>query len=96
MQLSAAQRNSAGMGGGDLDDLVRQIGRLVRHPAYRRNAVVSAVLLRHLPLDGGYQWQGEAALRDRLAKAKLDASTLNHLCVGARSELARLRGPADT
>jgi hypothetical protein len=94
MQFAAAKQNGGG-GSDPVDDLVRQIARLVRHPAYRRNAVVSALLLRHLPVDGGFAWQGEASLRDRLKKAQLDPATLGHLAASARTEMARLRGPAD-
>lgn len=78
-----------------LDALVLQVGRLLRHPAYRRASVVSPLLLRHLPLEAGYAWQGEALLRTRLARAGLDAASLDHLIGNARAELARLRAPAD-
>lgn len=95
MQFSAAKPDSAGGDGGPLEDLVRQIGLLLRHPSYRRNAVVSALVVRHLPFDSGYRWRGEIALRDHLLKAQIDAKMLNHLLVGTRVELARLRGPAN-
>ncbi|GJE38495.1 hypothetical protein [Methylobacterium persicinum] len=95
MQFSAAKNTSPFGASGGLDTLVRQIGRLVRHPAYRRNRVVSAVLLRHLPMEAGYSWQGEAGLLARLTSAKLDAATLNHLIGSVQAEYMRLRGPAD-
>lgn len=95
MQFSGANKGSSPAASGGLDALVRQIGRLVRHPAYRRSRVVSAVLLRHLPTEGGYAWQGEAGLLDRLKAAKLDAATVNHLIGSVQVEQARLRGPAD-
>lgn len=96
MHFSAAKQNTTAGSGSTVDELVRQIGRLLRHPLYRRSAVVSPPLLRHLPFERGYQWQGEAELRERLLRAQLDAGTLNHLTFGARSEYDRLRGPADT
>lgn len=79
-----------------LDALVLHVGRLLRHPAYRRERVVSPLLRRHLPWDAGYAWCGEAHLRARLALADLDAASLDHLIGNARSELARLRAPDDT
>lgn len=96
MQFEAAKRNGAGGDADPVDDIVREIARLVRHPAYRRGTIASAILLRHLPFDGSYAWKGEAILRDRLTKAKLDRTTLDHLRASARFELTRLRGPADT
>ncbi|GJD37484.1 hypothetical protein [Methylobacterium aerolatum] len=98
MQFSAANNTTKDQGGttrDPLDDAIRQIGRLVRHPAYRRQAVMSAILMRHLPFDGGYQWAGEGALRTRLVSAKLDANTLSHLATTAGDEFRRLRGPPD-
>ncbi|MDQ0443956.1 hypothetical protein QO016_003464 [Methylobacterium persicinum] len=56
---------------------------------------MSAVLLRHLPMEAGYSWQGEAGLLARLTSAKLDAATLNHLIGSVQAEYMRLRGPAD-
>lgn len=93
--LFTAEKNAGSNGGGSIDDLVRQIAKLVRHPSYRRGGVVSALLLRHLPLDGGYAWQGETALRERLSRAQLDATTIDHLVDSTRSEIIRLRGPRD-
>lgn len=96
MHYSAAKGGGSPGGRGELDTLVRQIGRLVRHPAYRRNRVVSPLLLRHLPVDGGYGWQGEASLLDRLRRAKLDQASVDHLIGSVQSEYVRLRGPADS
>ena len=95
MQFTSAKPTASKGGTGDLETLVRQIARLVRHPAYRRNRVVSPLLLRHLPSDGGYAWQGESQLRERLTRAKLDQASLDHLIGSAQSEYTRLRGPAD-
>ncbi|MCJ2026899.1 hypothetical protein [Methylobacterium sp. J-067] len=95
MQFTSANRSGSPSGSGDLDSLVRQIARLVRHPAYRRNRVVSPLLLRHLPFDHGYAWQGEASLLDRLTKAKLDGASVQHLMGSVQSEYTRLRGPVD-
>ncbi|MHC2109024.1 MULTISPECIES: hypothetical protein [unclassified Methylobacterium] len=78
-----------------LDILTAQIGRLLRHPAYRRESVVSSLLQRHLPKDAGYAWNGEAALRDRLGRAALDAASIDHLIRNAQAEIQRLRGPSD-
>ena len=90
MFTSVSRASSAG----DLNALVRQIARLVRHPAYRRNQIVSPMLLRHLPADAGYAWQGEAVLLERLTKAKLDDASIDHLIGSVQSEITRLRGPA--
>lgn len=92
-----SSNNGATQSGGtsDLDTLVRHIGRLVRHPAYRRSNVVSAILLRHLPMDAGYAWQGEAGLRDRLSRSKLDSQTIGHLVGSVQAEYTRLRRPAE-
>jgi hypothetical protein len=95
MQFTSANQSGTSIGTGDLDSLVRHIARLVRHPAYRRNRVVSPLLLRHLPFDCGYAWQGEASLLDRLTRAKLDSTSLHHLIGSVQSEYIRLRGPAD-
>ena len=78
-----------------IGDLTRYIGRLLRHPAFRREQVVSPMLQRHLPPDAGYAWRGEAGLREQLTLARLDAVSLDHLIGNARSEFARLRGPVD-
>lgn len=95
MQFPAAKAASPRGASGELEALVHQIGRLVRHPAYRRSQVVSALLLRHLPAEAGYAWRGEAALLDRLKSAKLDPVTITHLIGSVQVEHARLRGPAD-
>lgn len=95
MQFSAAGKNGSAGDTNDLGLLVRQIGRLVRHPAYRRSRIVSALLLRHLPAEAGYAWNGEANLLDRLRMAKLDAATIGHLIGSVQDEQARLRGPCD-
>ncbi|WP_342105416.1 hypothetical protein [Methylobacterium sp. SI9] len=79
-----------------VDLLAAQIGRLLRHPAYRRGAIVSPLLLRHLPADAGYAWNGEAALRTRLKAAALDAASLNHLMRNVQDEFTRLRRPAES
>ncbi|GBU19102.1 MULTISPECIES: hypothetical protein [Methylobacterium] len=74
-----------------IDEIVAQIGRLLRHRAYQRDKVVSPLLLRHLPHDSGYAWQGEEALRQRLERAGLDARALDHLALNARTEFARMQ-----
>jgi hypothetical protein len=74
-------------------ELARQMGRLLRHPGYRRGNIVSALLLRHLPADSGYAWQGEDVVRERLTRAKLDPATLEHLRVGIQFEMDNLRKP---
>ncbi|WP_430911223.1 hypothetical protein [Methylobacterium sp. sgz302541] len=73
-----------------LEELMAQIGRLMRHRAYQRDKIVSPLLLRHLPMDAGYAWQGEAALRERLVRASLDAKTVDHLIANARAEFATM------
>ncbi|MCJ2071417.1 hypothetical protein MKK75_21900 [Methylobacterium sp. J-030] len=75
--------------------LAAQIGRLLRHPAYRRGAIISPLLLRYLPVDSGYAWNGEAALRARLTAAGLDAARLDHLTRNVQDEFLRLRRPSD-
>lgn len=70
-----------------IEHLVVQIARLVRHRGFVRDKVVSALLLKHLPMDAGYAWSGEAALHARLVKAALDPTTLNHLIASARLEI---------
>ncbi len=94
MQFTSANRSGSSSGSGDLDSLVRHIARLVRHPAYRRNRVVSPLLLRHLPFDCGYAWQGSEPPRPP-DPAKLDSASLHHLIGSVQSEYTRLRGPAD-
>jgi hypothetical protein len=78
-----------------VERLATHIGRLLRHPAYRRESVVSPLLRRHLPYDSGYAWDGEAALRTRLKSAALDEASLDHLIRNVQDELTRLRRPAD-
>ncbi|MCJ2066219.1 hypothetical protein MKK63_26480 [Methylobacterium sp. J-088] len=86
---------ASGSGASPVDMLAAQIGKLLRHPAYRRGAIVSPLLLRHLPTDAGYAWNGEAALRARLTTAGLDAASIDHLLRNAQDEFLRLRRPAD-
>ncbi|SDO27061.1 hypothetical protein SAMN05216360_11833 [Methylobacterium phyllostachyos] len=86
---------ASGVGASPIEMLTAQIGRLLRHPAYRRGAIVSPLLLRYLPADAGYAWNGEAALRARLTAAGLDAAKLDHLVRNAQDEFLRLRRPAD-
>ncbi|MHB2204952.1 hypothetical protein [Methylobacterium sp. CM6257] len=79
----------------NVDILTLHIGKLLRHPAYRRESVVSPLLRRHLPYDSGYAWAGEADLRERLARAALDEASLDHLIRNVQAEFLRLRRPAD-
>ena len=96
MRHAAVSRiGTGGEGGTRVDALVLTVARLLRHPAYRRERVVSPLLLRHLPPDAGYAWRGEELLRARLSRAGLDAASLDHLIGNARAELSRLRAPAD-
>lgn len=90
--------SGAGDGGVDtsgVEMLALHIGRLLRHPAYRRDSVVSPLLRRHLPYESGYAWAGEASLRVRLAGAALDAASLDHLIRNVQAEILRLRRPSD-
>lgn len=75
--------------------LTLYVGRLLRHPAYRRERVVSPLFLRHLPFDAGYAWHGEDQFRTRIARAGLDRASLAHLLGNAKAEFARLRTPSD-
>jgi hypothetical protein len=86
----------AGAEASSVERLAAHIGRLLRHPAYRRESVVSPLLRRHLPYDAGYAWDGEAALRTRLKAAALDEASLDHLIRNVQAEFTRLRRPADT
>ncbi len=95
MRHAAVNRIATDADGARIRVLIVQVGRLLRHPAYRRERVVSPLLLRHLPFDAGYAWHGEDALGTKLAHAGLDIATLDHLIGNARAELARLRRPAD-
>lgn len=87
---------ASGGGSSSVDMLAAQIGRLLRHPAYRRGAIVSPLLLRYLPADAGYAWNGEAALRARLTAAGLDAAKIDHLMRNVQDEILRLRRPSDS
>jgi hypothetical protein len=95
MRQSAVTGKGNGRNVSPLDVLTAQIGRLLRHPAFRRESIVSSLLLRHLPNDAGYAWNGEAALRERLSRAGLDAASIDHLIRNTQAEIQRLRGPAD-
>ena len=98
-RLSVQQTGKGSSGAGSrpspIDILAAQIGKLLRHPAYRRASIVSPLLLRHLPADAGYAWNGESALRTRLMAAALDAASLDHLIRNAQDEFQRLRRPAE-
>ena len=74
-----------------IDALVLQIGRLVRHRGYVRTNVVSAMLLKYLPFDAGYAWKGEAGLQVRFHEAGLDLKTLEYLTTSARLEITRIQ-----
>lgn len=89
-------QEAASPGTSSIDMLALHIGKLLRHPAYRREMVVSPLLLRHLPYDAGYAWNGEASLRVRLAGAALDEASIDHLIRNVQAECLRLRRPADT
>ncbi|APT32250.1 hypothetical protein MCBMB27_02959 [Methylobacterium phyllosphaerae] len=100
MRRASVSGNGKGTGASDpatsgVDMLVLHIGKLLRHPAYRRESIVSALLLRHLPHDAGYAWHGEASLRTRLVGAGLDEASLDHLIRNVQAEHLRLRRPAD-
>ena len=95
MRHAAVKRIGTGERESRLDALVLHVGRLLRHPAYRRERVISPLLLRYLPSDAGYAWRGEELFRARLIRAGLDGASLDHLVGNARAELARLRGPVD-
>ena len=95
MRQEAVTRQGKGATISPLDILTSQIGRLLRHPAYRRESVVSSLLQRHLPTDAGYAWNGEPALRERLGRAALDAASIDHLIRNTQAEILRLRGPKD-
>jgi hypothetical protein len=84
------------VGGSSIEVLAVHIGKLLRHPAYRRDSIVSPLLRRHLPHDSGYAWTGEATLRTRLASAALDEASVDHLIRNVQAEFLRLRRPSDT
>ena len=99
------RRSTVSWGGADgasskgpssIDRLAVHIGKLLRHPAYRRESIVSPLLRRHLPYDAGYAWNAEAGLRKRLAAAGLDEASLDHLIRNVQAEALRLRRPSDT
>jgi len=87
---------SSGSRSASVETLALHIGRLLRHPAYRRESVVSPLLRRHLPFEAGYAWNGEAGLRARLTSAALDEASMDHLIRNVQAEFLRLRRPADT
>ena len=93
--MTGKQSGVPGPARSPVEILAEQVGRLLRHPAYRRASVVSPLLLRHLPADARYDWNGEAALRRRLVAADLDPARLEHLMRNVQAELLRLRRPAD-
>jgi len=95
MRPTAVSSKGNGPNVSPLDMLTAQIGRLLRHPAYRRESIVSSLLQRHLPKEAGYAWNDEAALRERLGRAGLDAASIDHLIRNTQAEIQRLRGPAD-
>ena len=90
-----ANAGSSSKGPSSIDRLAAHIGKLLRHPAYRRDSIVSPLLRRHLPYDSGYAWNDEAVLRGRLAAAGLDEASLDHLLRNVQAECLRLRRPAD-
>ena len=96
MRQTAVTWKGKGAAPAPLDILTAQIGRLLRHPAYRRGNIVSSLLQRHLPAEAGYDWNGEAALRERLGRAGLDAASIDHLIRNTQAEIQRLRGPSDS
>ncbi|MBP1180313.1 hypothetical protein [Methylobacterium sp. PvR107] len=95
MGRSSVTWNGKGPETAPVDLLALHIGKLLRHPAYRRASIVSPLLLRHLPHGSGYDWNGEAALRVRLRHAALDQASLDHLLRNVQDEFLRLRRPAD-
>lgn len=79
-----------------VDALVSSVRRLVAHRAFRREAVTSPALKRHLPAASGYGVAfDEAGLRRRLEQAKLDGRTIQYLKVACDGEFDALREGAD-
>ncbi len=80
-----------------IDILVVHIGKLLRHPAYRRDSIVSPLLLRHLPHDSGYDWTGEATLRARLAgRRSMRRASITSSGTSRPSSCACAGPPSDT
>lgn len=73
----------------DLLTLFLRIRRLLRHPGYDRDEVVSPTLRRFLPAAGprGAAWV-EDGIRKRLDAAALDGPTVAYLIAAAEDELA--------
>ena len=85
------KRVSIGSDSAPIDALVLQIGKLVRYRGFARDKVVSGMLLKYIPTDAGYAWNGEAALQARLEKAALDTKTMDHLIASARIEIVMIQ-----
>lgn len=71
-----------------LDDLVTRIGRLAIHRGFEQDKIASPMLRALLPRQRlTVRAPFESSLRDRLAKADLDASRLAYLVSSVEAEL---------
>lgn len=87
MRFSSASALSTTKSGGSVDDLLLHLARLIRHPGYSRDAIVSDRLKAFIPKTRPFGFLSEEDLRKQIANSKIDAKTLFYLIENAVTEL---------
>ena len=87
MRFSSASALTTAKSGESVNDLLTLLVRLIRHPGYSRDAIVSERLKLCFPKARPFGSLSEEALRQQFAKSKIDAKTLAYLIENAVTEL---------
>lgn len=69
------------------EDLLVLLVRLIRHPGYSRDAIVSEQLKRYFPTSSSFNVSAEDSLRKQFAKSKLDPKVIEYLSYNADLEI---------
>ncbi|WP_146056533.1 hypothetical protein [Methylobacterium sp. V23] len=87
MRFSSASALSNAKSQGIGENLLVLLVRLIRHPGYSRDAIVSEQLKRCFPKSPEFGLSAEETLRRRFAQSGIDAKTLIYLTDSAVAEL---------
>ena len=87
MRFSSASALSTAKFGESPNDLLTLLVRLIRHPGYSRDAIISERLKCCFPKTRLFGPLAEEAVRQQFAKSKIDAKTLAYLIDNAVTEL---------
>jgi hypothetical protein len=87
MRFSSASASSTAKAQGISEDLLTLLVRLIHHPGYLRDAIVSEQLKRCFPKYPSFGLSAEETLRRQFAQSNIDAKTLTYLIENAVTEL---------